>query len=84
MMALGAVAAISAEGKQGKIIVTAYDNLDTARQAIKAGRMHATIEQHPYKMGQKGVEAALDVLAGKTIPKEIPIETELVTAESIP
>jgi ribose transport system substrate-binding protein len=83
MMALGAVAAIEAGGKGGKIFVTAYDNLDAARQAIKAGRMHGTIEQHPYKMGEQGVELALKVLAGQTIPKEVSIPTDLVTREDV-
>jgi len=65
------------------MFVTAYDNLDAARDAIKAGRMHGTIEQHPFKMGRQGVELALQVLAGKTIPREIAIPTELITKESI-
>jgi ribose transport system substrate-binding protein len=78
MMAIGAIAAIEAAGKGGKIIITAYDNLEVAQTAIKAGRMHATIEQHPYKMGEQGVLLAIDVLAGNTIPKEIPIPTDLI------
>ena len=34
MMALGAIRAIEAAGKTGKIVVTSYDNLEAARDEI--------------------------------------------------
>ncbi len=83
MMALGAIQAIDQAGKSGKIFVTSYDNLQAARQAIAARRLHATIEQHPERMGFGGVEVAKNLLAGRQIDPEMMIELELVTEKNI-
>ncbi len=83
MMALGVIQAVASAGKTGKIIVASYDNLDAARQAIKAGSLYATIEQHPDKMGELGVEFALKAISGENIPAEIPVPTDLVMAKDL-
>lgn len=83
MMALGAIQAIASAGKTEQIVVTAYDNLEAAQAAIKAGKLYATIEQHPDRMGEMGVEYALKVLKGETLLPVIPVETDLVTAETL-
>jgi len=82
-MAEGAIAAIASAGKIGKIHVAAYDNLQSAQEDILAGKMDATIEQHPDLMGAMGVENALKVIRGETIPPEIPVPTDLITAETL-
>ena len=84
MMALGVIQAIASAGRTGEIVVSAYDNLEAARQAIKAGRLLATIEQHPDKMGALGVEAARKLLSGEQVPDYIPVPTDLVVAADIP
>lgn len=83
MMALGAIAAIGSAGKSGQIVVAAYDNLEEVHEAIKAGKLHATIEQHPDRMGALGVEYALKVIKGKKAPTEVPVPTDLVTARDL-
>jgi ribose transport system substrate-binding protein len=82
-MALGAIQAVAGAGKAGKIFIVGYDNLKAAQDAILAGKMQATIEQHPDVMGAKAVEAALKILRGEKVPREIPIPTDLVTAETL-
>lgn len=83
MMALGAIQAIASAGKTGKVVVTAYDNLEPAKQAIRAGSLHATVEQHPDRMGEMGVEYALKLIRGESIAAEVPVETDLVTAKEL-
>lgn len=83
MMALGAIQAIASAGKAGKVFVAGYDNLTAAREAIKAGTLHATIEQHPDKMGELGVAAAVAVTKGTALPPETPVPTDLVTAKDV-
>lgn len=83
MMALGAIQAIASAGRTGKVFVAGYDSLSAAREAIRAGTLHATIEQHPDKMGYLGVEAALAVAKGLSLPPETPVPTDLVTAENV-
>lgn len=82
-MALGAIQAIESAGKTGKIYVAGYDGIKAACDAILAGKMHGSIEQHPDLMGERGVETALKLLAGESIPQEMPTPTDLVTAETL-
>ncbi|MBN1346748.1 MAG: substrate-binding domain-containing protein [Phycisphaerae bacterium] len=82
-MALGAIQAVESAGKAGKIFIVGYDGIKPARDAIRAGKMHGTIEQHPDLMGERGVETALKILAGQTVPKEMPTRTDLITAETL-
>ncbi|MGH9175059.1 MAG: sugar ABC transporter substrate-binding protein, partial [Vicinamibacterales bacterium] len=56
LMALGAIEAIAAAGKTGRIRVVGFDALDDAKQAIAAGTMDASVAQFPYEMGRAAVE----------------------------
>ena len=80
-MALGAVEAISASGK--KIMVVGFDATDDAIEAIKAGRMDATIAQQPGLIGKTAVDNAAKLLGGQTIPKSIPVEVTLVNITNV-
>src|SRR6266851_4335912 len=51
LMALGALEAIAAAGKTGRIKVIGFDALDDAKQAIRAGTMEASVAQFPSEMG---------------------------------
>ena len=79
VMALGAVEAIAAAGRAGKVTVVGFDAQDDARAAIRAGRMHATVAQFPAEMGRRAVESAWRLLRGETVPAEQPVRIELVT-----
>lgn len=84
MMALGAIQAIAAAGKTGKVRVVGYDNLPEAQDAIRQGRMDATIEQHPDFMGRDGVRFAHEILQGKPpARKEILVPLDLITREKL-
>jgi ribose transport system substrate-binding protein len=78
MMALGAVEAIAAAGKTGRLTVVGFDAIDEARTAIKEGRMTATIAQNPAAMGRIAVETAAKILGGQNPPTELPVAIELV------
>ena len=80
-MALGAVEAVSGAGKD--ILVVGFDATDDAIEAIKAGRMGATIAQQPALIGSTAVENAVKLINGETIEKSIPVEVTLVTAENV-
>ena len=83
MMALGAVEAIAAARKQGKIIVVGFDAIKDSRTAIVNGEMHASIAQHPEEMGRLAVEYAYKAMKGQNIPAEIPVRIELITREQL-
>ncbi len=82
-MALGAIAAVKARGRLGEVVIVGYDNIDLAREAMRRGEMHATVEQNPDQMGAMGVEAALKALRGEALPEVIPVPTQLITAEDL-
>ena len=82
LMALGAVEAISAAGKTGKIIVVGFDAFSEAREAVLKGTMAATIAQSSYDMGKTAVENALHVLRGEKIQEDISLGVQLITKEN--
>jgi ribose transport system substrate-binding protein len=84
VMALGAVEAIAAAGKTGKVVVVGFDAQKDATDAIGAGRMDATIAQHPAEMGKLAVENAYKLLRGESIPSDIPVRIELISKEKLP
>jgi ribose transport system substrate-binding protein len=79
LMALGAIEAIAAAGKTGKIRVVGFDALDDAKKAIEAGTMDASVAQYPYEMGKAAVESAVKIMAGETLPPDIMVKLEMVT-----
>ena len=82
-MALGAIRAIDAAGKTGQIAVTSYDNLVAAQESILAGAMISTVDQHPEKMGEFGVQTAKDILEGKSVENYIPTPLEVIDYRSL-
>ena len=76
-MALGALEAISGAGKD--IMVVGFDATDDALEAIKAGRMAATIAQQPELIGYTSVENAVKLINGESIPSSVPVEVTLIT-----
>ena len=75
-MALGAVEAVVASGKDIKIV--GFDATDDAQKAVKDGKMAATVAQKPDKMGETAIGTAVKIMAGETVEKSIPVEVELI------
>lgn len=80
--ALGAVAAIEAAGKLGKIIVVGYDATPEAKEAIKAGKIYGDAIQYPVKIGNYAINAIADYFAGKKVPETVPVEVGTWTKDS--
>ena len=75
-MALGAVEAVAASGKDIKII--GFDATEDAVTAVKAGKMAATVAQKPELMGETAVQTAIKLINGETVEKSLPVEVELI------
>lgn len=80
-MALGAIQALN-DADMGDVVVVGFDATPDAAASVKAGGMSATIAQFSYNMGYMGVENALKLSNGETIPDNIDTGTVLVTAEN--
>jgi ribose transport system substrate-binding protein len=78
MMALGALEAIAAAGKTGKIRVIGFDAVDDARKAIQSGTMIASVAQFPGEMGRLAVESAAKLIKGEAVEPDQRVRIELV------
>ncbi len=83
LMALGAIEAIAAAGKAGKIRVVGFDALDDAKKAIAAGTMDASVAQFPAEMGRVAVESAVKVIRGEKLSPNTMVKLEMVTKDSL-
>jgi ribose transport system substrate-binding protein len=83
LMALGAIEAIAAAGKTGRVRVIGFDALDDAKTAMAVGTMDASVAQFPYEMGKTAVESAVKILNGEKLPAEIMVKLEMVTKDGL-
>jgi ribose transport system substrate-binding protein len=83
IMALGAVEAVAAAGRTADILIVGFDAQDDAVTAMRAGRMAASIAQHPRDMGRQAILTAWRILEGHPVDAEQPVPIQLVTADSV-
>jgi ABC-type sugar transport system substrate-binding protein len=79
-MALGAVEAARAAGKD-KVIIVGVDGNSDAVKSINAGRLNASVAQLPYLVGKQAVENVKKVLAGGTADAFIFVPTLTLTKQ---
>ena len=78
----GAYLAAQAAGREKDIIFVGIDALDFEGQAyVKQGLLSVSFE-YPTG-GKEAVEAAMEILNGKTVPKEITIKSRVFTKDNI-
>ncbi|HYD51463.1 MAG TPA: D-ribose ABC transporter substrate-binding protein [Gemmatimonadaceae bacterium] len=82
-MAMGALAAVEAAGRKDVIIV-GFDGSNDVRDAIKAGKIAATVLQPAYRQAQYAVELADKYIkTGSTgKPEKISMDCVLITAKN--
>jgi ribose transport system substrate-binding protein len=82
-MALGAVSAVRAAGKAGKVMVVGYDNINAIKPMLNDGRVLATADQFAARQAVFGIEAALKKVKGEKVETSdkgvIETPVELVT-----
>jgi ribose transport system substrate-binding protein len=79
-MALGAVAALRAAGKQGQVLVVGYDGIGAVQQLLKEGKVLATADQHADQLAVFGIEYALQMLKTKSAPADLDTPVDVLTA----
>jgi inositol transport system substrate-binding protein len=82
-MAMGALLAIEAMGKQDDIFVIGIDAIADARQAVKDGRLDATVFQDGQGQGYGSVDVAHKLINGEDVPFMNDIPFVLITQENI-
>lgn len=76
-MALGALRAVQASGKE--VLIVGFDGTDDGIAAVKRGKLGATIAQQPDLIGALGVETAAKVLKGEQVEANIPVPLKVIT-----
>jgi len=75
-MALGAVSAVRAAGKAGKVLVVGYDNIEAIKPMLQDGRVLATADQAAAQQAVFGIQNALKLVKGEQVDaKDGVIET---------
>jgi ribose transport system substrate-binding protein len=86
-MAIGAVSAVRAAGKQGKVLVVGYDNINAIHPMLKDGRVLATADQYAAKQAVFGIDTALKALSENRKQSQLSgvVETpvDLVTKDTL-
>lgn len=86
-MALGALAAVKASGRN-EVKIVGFDNISAIQEAIKEGLVLATADQHGDQLAVFGIEAALKQLNQKSgneasPPGDQETPVDLITKESL-
>lgn len=82
-MAMGALLAIERAGKKDEILVVGVDAIDDALQAVKDGRLDATVFQDGEGQARAALQAAIALTKGEAVEKETFIPFQLVTGENV-
>jgi inositol transport system substrate-binding protein len=82
-MALGAINALKAGKLLDTVFVGGVDATSEALAAMTAGDLEVTVFQDAKGQGKGGVDAAVDLIAGKTVPDYVDIPYQLVTPANI-
>lgn len=82
-MALGAIQALKAAGKLDKVLVGGVDATGDALAAMEAGELEVTVFQDASGQGGGGIDAAVKLINGETVPQYVDIPYVLVTPDNI-
>jgi ribose transport system substrate-binding protein len=80
-MALGAIAALKAAGRQGSVLVAGFDNISAVKALVASGEIVATADQHGDQLAVFGIEYALAAIrqpGSSLADRQTPVD--LVTA----
>ena len=80
---LGAIAAVSSQGRQDSVKIFGWDLTAQAIAGIDAGTVIAVVQQDPAAMGAAAVDALVTLRKGGTVPKNIPIPVTIVTKANV-
>ncbi|MEZ9680522.1 ribose ABC transporter substrate-binding protein RbsB [Vibrio splendidus] len=76
-MALGALRAVQASGKD--VMIVGFDGTEDGIAAVNRGLLGATVAQQPDLIGSLGVEMADKVLKGETVDEYVPVPLKIIT-----
>ncbi len=82
-MALGALAAVKAAGRQDSVQIVGFDNISAVRTLVRDNSVLATVDQHADKIAVNGIEHALAILDRTQDPVDLETEVTLIVADTV-
>jgi ABC-type sugar transport system substrate-binding protein len=82
-VALGAMQAVIAAGRQGKTIVTGMNGVPPALRALKDGKIAMTVELNPVEWGRLGVDVLATYLKGGKVDPRVFIKHVIIDKQNI-
>ncbi|QDV26200.1 sugar ABC transporter substrate-binding protein [Aureliella helgolandensis] len=83
-MAMGAIAAAKSVGRHEDLLIVGFDNIAAVQDAIRAGKVLATADQHGDQLAVYGIEKALELLREPTaIVADVETPVDLVTVDTL-
>jgi ribose transport system substrate-binding protein len=82
-VALGAMQAVIAAGRQGKTIVTGMNGVPPALRALKEGKIAMTVELNPVEWGRLGVDVLATYLKGDKVDPRVFIKHVIIDSQNI-
>lgn len=81
--AIGMGRAIEQAGRAGTLTAIGFDGNADLQDMVRSGVLAGTMVQGSYQMGELGVQAVLDLLAGETVEPMIDTGVVAVTADNL-
>lgn len=78
----GVARQLELSGKAGTVKMVTFDASEQLIQQLQKGIINTLIVQQPYQMGYLGVEFAMKVINGETIPKYVETPIAVVTKDN--
>lgn len=80
---LGAISAVKQAGKAGKLPIFGWDLDSIGISAIKSGIEIAAVQQNPYQEGVQAVEAAVRLVRGQHVAKNVTAPATVVSRSNV-
>ncbi|MEO1988498.1 MAG: ABC transporter substrate-binding protein [Martelella sp.] len=81
--AVGMGRAIKQAGKAGQVAAIGFDGNKDLQDFVKDGTLNAILVQGSFQMGEKGVQAVMELMDGKSVEPQIDTGVVLVTKDNI-
>ncbi|MCD1634779.1 ABC transporter substrate-binding protein [Martelella mediterranea] len=81
--AVGMGRAIKQAGKAGQVAAIGFDGNKDLQDFVKDGTLNAILVQGSFQMGEKGVQAIMELIDGKSVEPQIDTGVVLVTKDNI-
>ncbi len=77
-MILGAAEALETHGRPSRIVLVGFDGIQAAIEALRRGRIDATIAQKPERMGTLAVSSIANVWRGEKLSSPIRVDLKVI------